>query len=405
LRKLVFPVCFFLVAIPWPTLIETPLIQALARLNASVVVEILGAIGVPAMQHGNVIEVGTGMVGIDDACSGIRSFQSSLMISLFLGEFFTLTRLRRLILVPVGFLLALGLNVCRTSMLTWIAAKKGTAAISQYHDQAGLTILLVCTIAMWGIAWLLKHFQSKTQYSKAVLVSHGPPDNSRSVASSGGALIPSFSLLLWLGAVEAGVQFWYHSLESRLAPIPNWSVTFPTDNPTFKELPITATTRSLLRFDDGKQGEWGEASGIRWQGFYFNWLPGRIAGYLAKRHTPEICLPAAGRILRSGPTLVMLNVRGVDLPMRQYVFESGNRVIHVFQCRWEAGASKDAYIAQESARYNLVRAIWAGRGKHGQKVLELIASGIDDPVTAKDALVSELEKVVKVDALSVAQNH
>ena len=51
-------------------------------------VEVLGWTGIPAIQHGNLIEVGTGTVGVSEACSGIRSFQTSLMISLFFGEFY-----------------------------------------------------------------------------------------------------------------------------------------------------------------------------------------------------------------------------------------------------------------------------------------------------------------------------
>jgi len=88
LRQFAFPILFFLVAVPWPTPIEAPIIQGLSRMNATLVVEVLGFLDVPAIQHGNVIEVSTGMVGINDACSGIRSFQSSLMISLFLGEYY-----------------------------------------------------------------------------------------------------------------------------------------------------------------------------------------------------------------------------------------------------------------------------------------------------------------------------
>ena len=66
-------------------------------------VDLLGWVDVPALVHGNVIEVSTGMVGIDEACSGIRSFQSSLMISLFLGEFYRLSTRSRWLLVPAGF--------------------------------------------------------------------------------------------------------------------------------------------------------------------------------------------------------------------------------------------------------------------------------------------------------------
>ena len=50
------------------------------------------------------------------------------------------------------------------------------------------------------------------------------------------------------------------------------------------------TTRNLLRFDEVKQAAWNEPDGTQWEAFYFSWLPGRVAGYLAKRHTPEICL-------------------------------------------------------------------------------------------------------------------
>jgi len=55
LRQVAFPLCFFFVAIPWPTLIEQPVIQSLTRINSAVTVELLGWFGIPAMQHGNLI--------------------------------------------------------------------------------------------------------------------------------------------------------------------------------------------------------------------------------------------------------------------------------------------------------------------------------------------------------------
>jgi len=54
-------------------------------------------------------------------------------------------------------------------------------------------------------------------------------------------------------------------------------------------------------------------------------------------------------------------------------------------------------VDHESARYNLIRAIWAGRGDQGQRVLEFVISGIDDPEQAKQALARELEKLIKVE--------
>ena len=151
-----------------------------------------------------------------------------------------------------------------------------------------------------------------------------------------------------------------------------------------------------MRFDEGKQAGWAESDGTKWQVFYCAWLPGRVAGYLAKRHTPEICLQATGLKMASGPTLTLITVKGVEMPVRSYVFETAGGPIQVFQCRWEAGADNSAYVQQESARYNLIRAIWAGRGNKGQQVFEIIITGMNDPVQAQAAMVRQLEKMITV---------
>ena len=57
-------------------------------------------------------------------------------------------------------------NVCRMTFLTMVAAKKGVAAIAQYHDPAGIMITLVCTAGLWGLAVLFKK-KLKTETLKA----------------------------------------------------------------------------------------------------------------------------------------------------------------------------------------------------------------------------------------------
>jgi hypothetical protein len=203
-------------------------------------------------------------------------------------------------------------------------------------------------------------------------------------------------LVTWIIVVEAGVQWWYRSRESHLKLGPAWTIQLPEENPTLRDLPITDATRNLLRYDEGKQASWTAADGTHWEVFYFNWLPGRVAGYLAKRHTPEICLAAMGLKQISGPHLNLLTVHGVVLPVNSYEFATDEGVIQVFHCRWEAGAAQDAYVAHESARFNLVRAIWAGRGEKGQKVFEFVISGMDDANKAMQAVENQLETMIKV---------
>jgi exosortase/archaeosortase family protein len=157
---LVFPLCFFLVAVPWPTVLEQTLIQGLTRADARASVELLGWLAIPAIPHGNVIEVATGTVGIDEACSGIRSFQATLMISLFLGEFYRLNLFRRASLVLGGFALSFLFNLARMTLLVWVAARQGVPAIASWHDPAGVTILLGCFFGLWGLGLLLSKAES-----------------------------------------------------------------------------------------------------------------------------------------------------------------------------------------------------------------------------------------------------
>jgi exosortase/archaeosortase family protein len=320
---------------------------------------------------------------------------------------------RRWLLIPMGFVFSMAFNVCRMSLLTLVAAKKGVAAISEYHDPAGVTIAILCTLALWGAAVLIRSPKSKVQSPKSEAEKSRATDSGLGTEDSDlGSLTSELStptgpwsvvrglsvaLLIWLVLVEAGVQTWYHIREAHLQPGPAWTLTFPRDNPTLKDIPMDSKTRYLLRFDEFKQAAWNESDGTQWEAYYFSWLPGRVAGYLAKRHTPEICLAASGLNLVSGPKLTMMNVHGVELPIRSYEFRTEEGIIQVFHCRWEAGVGNDAYVAHESARYNLIRAIWAGRGNKGQKVLEVIITGMDDPEQAKQALARELDKLIKVE--------
>ena len=105
-RHFAFFICRILVAVRWPWRIEVPVTQGLMRVIAACTVEILGWFNVPALQHGNLIELTNGTVGVDEACSGIRSLQSNVMAGLVIGELYALGKNRRVLLLVVGVILA-----------------------------------------------------------------------------------------------------------------------------------------------------------------------------------------------------------------------------------------------------------------------------------------------------------
>ena len=99
LRAEVFPVLFFLTAVPWPARLEQPVTAALMRWVAVATAELLHWIGVEAQTSGGAIALRSGLVGITEACSGIRSLQAGIMFGLALGEWFLLRPARRFLLL------------------------------------------------------------------------------------------------------------------------------------------------------------------------------------------------------------------------------------------------------------------------------------------------------------------
>jgi exosortase len=390
-RRVAFPFCFFLVAVPWPTIVEGHLIQALTRANVATTIECVGWLGIPAIQHGNVIEISTGMVGVNDACSGIRSFQSSIMICLFLGEFYRLSLFRRLLLLPMGFITAFVFNVFRTSLLVSVASKHGIAAIDSWHDPAGVTISIACTLVLWGVVvMLMKSPKPNSQLPTSNSVLPAP------CAQPSTLNFLCFGLLAWLVLVEVGVESWYRWHEARLPKSVLWTVDWPHSNPTFFRLDIGEKATRMLRYDEAVSTMWQEKDGTRWQMIYIRWLPGRIAVYLATMHTPEACLTAAGGSVHPLPDLKYLPVHDLNLPFREYVLDEQGGSAYVFYCLWEDRANEQFFETQSLTYGNRLGPVMAGQRNVGQRSLEVVVRGFSNMEDAQNALVRQLEELLKV---------
>ena len=154
-RHFAFPVAFTFVAVPWVTPIEVPIIQGLMRVVAAVAAETVTLLGIPARLEGNLIRVTSGLVGVNEACSGVRSLQTALMIGLLFGELKRLSIWRRFVLVAGAIAIALAANLCRVIFLVWIAATRNISEVSRWHDLAGYAIVGLVFVGTLGLAYLL----------------------------------------------------------------------------------------------------------------------------------------------------------------------------------------------------------------------------------------------------------
>jgi len=388
LRHFAFPFFFFLIAVPWPMRAEQIVVQNLMRAVSAINVSFLQLAGVPALQHGNVIEVGSGLIGIEEACSGVRSLQATLMISLFLGELYSFTIMRRVLLIIAGALLAFICNVVRTAILVWIGEQRGPNSIEAWHDPAGFTILLICLFGLWLLSLFMRRRSP---------VSSAPSNIDRQCALLRFSSPLLASLTLWFLVAEAGVQIWYGRHQSIGSS--RWVVQWPNSERAYKTVSIPSEAENLLRYNEGGGTAWHGMDGHPWMMYFFRWFPGRTAALFVKVHRPDICLPASGMTMERDNGLRLLAVNGVNLPIHSYRFDDRGAPLHVFYCYWDARSSYESVAAAEEEDWSprgRLRAAWRGRREIGAQMLEVIVWGYEDDDKANDALQRQLAEMIRL---------
>ncbi len=161
-RHFAFAFAFILFSLPIPSFIYSPIVLGLQKIVAVINVELLNLAGIAAMQTGSLIRLPTGTVGIDEACSGIRSMQSTIMATLFIG-YLTLKSLSlRVMLFGLGIGLAIFGNLIRSLFLSFVANAQGVQSIERFHDAAGWSILLFTAAGVALLAFLLARVEKRS---------------------------------------------------------------------------------------------------------------------------------------------------------------------------------------------------------------------------------------------------
>ena len=409
LRHFAFPIVFFLVAVPWPTPVETTIIQSLTRLNTAVVIEIMNTLGVAALAHGNVIEVSTGLLGIDEACSGIRSTQVVFMLALFFGERHRLRRGARFALLAGGLAIAMVLNIIRTSILVGLAARGGLALAEKWHDFTGVTVLLGCFSLIWAMA-ARSHRPILGQpgaTGRATTLEDGgsvaagqPTTRIFSLFSHPRSLLPAVCVLFFSLLSVVGSELWFRAHERQHPEHRDFTIQLPRGRPGFMDMPQSEAVRAMLRYDREACAKWNNPDGTAWNLFYFRWNPARrlkdrVRVQLAKSHRPEACLPAGGWKLAAEFAPVAIKVGGVPLNFRTYKFDAIDQSIYVFFCVQEDGTPPVEAANMRESHAVRWQAAWAGNRGLGQRSIEIAIGGARDAAHAEALLRAELPRLIQ----------
>jgi exosortase len=151
-----FPALVWLVSAPMVSAVEIQLNLMLLRKVVTVVAFVFDFLGMPIQQQGNVLALPTGNVGVEDACSGIRSLTGCLFAGSFLAAVFLARLWKKIALVAAAMLFAFASNLGRSLFLTAWAYTKGPEAIEgAVHDIAGYAVLGVTVVGLLCLLPLL----------------------------------------------------------------------------------------------------------------------------------------------------------------------------------------------------------------------------------------------------------
>lgn len=279
----------WLLVAPLPDGTYTRLTLALQQWVTGSVLQTLHLLGVPARQHGNVIELATTTVGVEEACSGIRSLISCVFAGFFFAGWLVRWPAGRLLLIAAAPLLALGMNFLRSLTLT-LLANAGKDIDGFWHDATGFAILGITAAILAGLAVLLE-----TKEPLPVATAGATP-----------AVAPRWPVrFFWTGVTATLVLGIFYVTNARpairqgqpppdlasLLPVraPGWEVRTPDDLYQFADILQTSNLmeRTYLRST-------GPGQLTQLTVYVAYWAPGQTTVSRVASHTPDACWPGSG---------------------------------------------------------------------------------------------------------------
>lgn len=362
-----FPAAFVSTALNWPTAVQVWVVDRLTTADAGFAADVVSLLGHPAVASGRVIAVRSGLIGVAEACSGIRSLQAVWMAAWFLGELAWLNAPRRAGLVLFSLLAALVCNLLRAIALTWVGAVAGTGAVDRWHGLAGSAEIALVLGSIGLLAWRASRRGTRQPPARAA-APFASAYAARALAGMGAVALATGV------AAEIGTQAWYGAHE-RVAPGRRVDWRLAPASGHWRPMEIPAAEIETLQCTRASALAWvpGRADGASFAGFAyaFDWTGGAAQDANAEWHDPSICLPAAGATLVAtlGPEAVA--VHGIRLPFTGFRFSGPYGPAIVYFCHWDAALGsargEDAEAEPRARRWQRVR-----EGRRGGAVDHII---------------------------------
>lgn len=283
--RCLYPMLLLSTMIPWPYRIETALIQSLTEIVSKTSLQALLFIGVPFELVGNSLVMGDVQVGVNEACSGIRSLQALFMVTLFSAGFMRISVWARILTLLALPILVIVMNTARAVFLSLQIVSNGNAAYEDWHDPAGLITFAISMIALIALLTAIgRLFPSHYRDHKT----HG-----NSIPLPGKTL----GILLVLPLLPYGlVEGWFRIHEHLKPPTSLYSFE-PGSISSLNVEPLTIHPRiaSVLGYSYGSRLKIDQYQRTTGELYFYGYTPdNKIGSVSSYGHSPLICMEAIG---------------------------------------------------------------------------------------------------------------
>ena len=393
-----------LVAFNWTTLCAAalwPLCAPLppgtySRLTLALQLRVSGAVmrsldllGIVAHRHGNIIELARGSVGVEEACSGVRSLVSCVFAGLLLSAALVRRPWARILIIALSAPLALAMNFLRSLLLT-LLVNAGVRVEGAWHDATGYAVLAVTAALLVALALALdRRGASPTRASEnAPRESRGPGGVPRATVVLGCVLALGAATLAFFMASTRALATDRRAAPDLLAMLPasadGWQV--ETTGGLYRFAGTLRTDhlaqRTYLRRD---------AAGAEQVTLYLAYWPeGQASVGLVGSHTPEACWPGSGWVaLEAADPRTSLAIGGRTLPVAEHrSFTSGGYPQQVWYWQFYDGRPID--VGDTRSVPALLRiALHYGFRKGGRQAFVRVSSNRPWDEIAREPFVSE----------------
>lgn len=294
----------WLLSIPMPPGTYATITQSLQGFVTNTVLSLLHLCGIAAVKQGNILQLTDVTVGVEEACSGVRSLLSCLYTGLFLSATLVHRVWPRIAIVALAGPLAIVMNVVRSLTLT-LLAHNGVEITGMWHDVTGYAVLGVTAALLAGLAlWLERRSPAVSEKPRqaVALVSNGIPAIPAATACwpqrivMGGILMAA----LMVGALLVNLR--PARTVGRAAP--NLSALLPAEYAGWSAQP----DHELYRFTSQLQTTYlaqttyqrlnpsgGEP--LEFSVYLAYWPAGTAPVSVVATHTPDACFPGAGWVM------------------------------------------------------------------------------------------------------------